>query len=227
MTEAECDALLLASLADGRLSRGERQVLASLCDASEKEDAGDALRERAFALVRSRVAETGDPTLIDWLESVIRSTRRLPAAIRTSRAEAFFSPGEECPGAIERLLRGAALTLDICVFTITDDRLTGAILDAHRRGTQVRILTDDAKAEDLGSDVDRLIRAGIGVRVDRSPFHMHHKFALADGRTLLTGSYNWTRGACRDNEENLIVTDEPRLIDAFSRAFDGLWTRLA
>ena len=85
----------------------------------------------------------------------------------------------------------------------------------------MRIITDDAKADDLGSDIDRLGRPGIAVRVDRSPFHMHHKFAIVDGATLLTGSYNWTRGAARDNEENLIVTDEPRLVSAFASTFDG------
>ncbi len=70
-------------------------------------------------------------------------------------------------------------------------------------------------------------RAGIPLRVDRSPFHMHHKFLVVDGQTLLTGSYNWTRGAARDNEENLIVTGEPRLVSAFAAAFDRLWERLS
>ena len=56
----------------------------------------------------------------------------------------------------------------------------------------------------------------MAVRVDRSPYHMHHKFAILDAATLLTGSYNWTRGAARDNEENLIVTDEPRIVNPFA-----------
>jgi cardiolipin hydrolase len=63
--------------------------------------------------------------------------------------------------------------------------------------------------------------------VDRSPYHMHHKFAILDGATLLTGSYNWTRGAARDNEENLIVTDEPRLVNPFALTFEHLWAKLA
>ena len=141
-------------------------------------------------------------------------------------AEAYFSPGDDCPRAIGRLLASARRTADICVFTITDDRLSDAILDAHRRGVAVRIITDDAKAEDLGSDVGRFERAGIPMRVDRSPFHMHHKFAILDGATLLTGSYNWTRGAARDNEENLIVTDDPRLVAPFAATFDRLWEKL-
>ncbi len=90
----------------------------------------------------------------------------------------------------------------------------------------MRIITDDAKAEDLGSDVERFERAGIPTRVDRSPYHMHHKFAILDGASMLTGSYNWTRGAARDNEENLIVTTEPRLLAPFRATFDRLWAKL-
>lgn len=120
----------------------------------------------------------------------------------------------------------ARKTADVCVFTITDDRLADALLDAHRRAVAVRIITDDSKAEDLGSDVDRLGRAGIAVRVDRSPYHMHHKFAILDGSTLMTGSYNWTRGAARDNEENLIVTGDPRLVSPFVTTFERLWEKM-
>ena len=227
MTPQEIDAWLARSLADGRLSRPERQALnafvTSLGPATDLDD----LRRRAFAVARAVPMAPESSGVIDWLEEVVKALRDAPSAAPRVRAESYFSPGDECPRAIDRALAQATRSADICVFTITDDRLADAILDTHRRGVAVRIITDDAKAEDLGSDVDRFDRAGIPLRVDRSPFHMHHKFAILDARTLLTGSYNWTRGAARDNEENLILTDEPRLASAFSAAFDRLWTRLA
>jgi phosphatidylserine/phosphatidylglycerophosphate/cardiolipin synthase-like enzyme len=55
---------------------------------------------------------------------------------------------------------------------------------------------------------------------------MHHKFAIFDGALLLTGSYNWTRGAARDNEENFITTPDRRLIASFTAAFGRLWNSL-
>jgi cardiolipin hydrolase len=116
--------------------------------------------------------------------------------------------------------------VDVCVFTITDDTISRAIYDAHRRGVAIRILTDDDKSGDLGSDVVDLDRAGVAVRVDRTPAHMHHKFAIFDGKVLASGSYNWTRSAASENEENIIVTDHPHLLRAFQAEFDQLWSRL-
>ena len=107
--------------------------------------------------------------------------------------------------------------------TITDDRLTSAILEAHARSVRIRIITDDDKSADLGSDAARFLQAGIALRTDRSRYHMHHKFALFDGALLLNGSYNWTRGAAENNEENFIVTSDRRLVEEFSAAFERLW----
>ncbi|MCB1610410.1 MAG: hypothetical protein KDI60_01280, partial [Xanthomonadales bacterium] len=57
--------------------------------------------------------------------------------------------------------------------------------------------------------------------------HMHHKFALFDGRWLLNGSFNWTRSASRANDENLVVTNDPKQLRLFGAQFEGLWERLA
>lgn len=145
---------------------------------------------------------------------------------KTAVNHAYFSPGTACLNAILSGIDSARSSLKICVFTISDDRITQAIRQAHRRGVQVRILTDNEKLFDRGSDIRELTAAGIPVRVDESPNHMHHKFALLDNHTLLTGSYNWTRSAALYNHENLLVTNQKSLVQDFSREFDRLWQEL-
>lgn len=140
---------------------------------------------------------------------------------------AFFSPGDECLKEIVRQFRNCRRTADLCVFTITDDRIANQILDAHGRGVRMRIVTDNLKAFDRGSDIARFQEAGIPLRIDATDAHMHHKFAIFDGVRLLNGSYNWTRSAALENEENIIVTDDPSLITAFSRQFESIWNNLA
>lgn len=140
---------------------------------------------------------------------------------------AFFSPGPDCLGHLVNRFLAARSTVDVCVFTITDDRISRAMLDARRRGVTVRVVSDDSKAGDLGSDIGRFREAGIEVRIDRSPFHMHHKFAIFDGTRLVNGSYNWTRGAADSNEENIIDTGDANLVRAFAAEFEALWAKFA
>ena len=52
------------------------------------------------------------------------------------------------------------------------------------------------------------------------------EFAVFDRRILLTGSYNWTRSAARENWENILVSDAQRLVNPFSEHFDAQWQRL-
>ena len=188
--------------------------------AEEANGHAKAAEARAAAAIE-RAAVTAPPAT-----SVAAAPAAADGAPATT-AEVSFSPGEACLQTIRAQVSRARRSIDVCVFTITDDRIAAAILDAHRRGVEVRVITDNDKSLDEGSDVDRLARAGVPVRKDMTECHMHHKFAVFDGRLMLTGSYNWTRSAARYNEENLIVSGDPRLVGPFAREFEALWSKLA
>ncbi|MBJ6118119.1 DUF1669 domain-containing protein [Pontibacter sp. BT310] len=139
---------------------------------------------------------------------------------------AYFSPGTECLNAILDSINNAEYSLKICVFTISDDRITAAIIKAHQEGVQVRLLTDNEKLFDKGSDIRELAAAGIETRVDVTQYHMHHKFAIIDNEALLTGSYNWTRSAANYNHENLLVTNQRDIVTSYLLEFDKLWDEM-
>jgi len=237
------DDILAKTLADRTLSRGERQALSQLLGDLEVDDAArTTIRARAFLAAQEAVDDPRARAVVDWLEDVFKVIDRggrgpgtasagagagAGGAASGTVAEAHFSPGPSCLNRVIGLLRAAARTADLCIFTIADDRITRAIREAHGRRVRVRIVTDNDKMNDLGSDVDELARAGIPVAIDRSSFHMHHKFAVFDGRLLLTGSYNWTRQAAESNEENVVVTDDPRLVAPFVKEFERLFAKLA
>lgn len=134
-----------------------------------------------------------------------------------------FSPGDDCLEVIRDEFARARKKVDVCVFTITDDRIRAAMLDAKRRGVAIRVISDNDKSMDEGSDVEPLRRAGVEVRVDRTEAHMHHKFAVYDGARVLTGSYNWTRSAANYNQENVVVTPDPVVVERFAHEFERLW----
>ena len=222
----EFDALdrsLRESAQDFTLDAGEKLELREL---GQQLDAGRIrfLRNRAFDIARDAMRGEPGATLevLRWLEQVVKT---LDAADQAAPvvSSAYFSPGDTCLRRLCDLMRGCRDTLDICVFTIADDRLTEAILDCHARGVQVRVVSDNDKQHDSGSDIDRLRALGVQVRVDDAPSHMHHKFALFDGRVLANGSFNWTRSATRDNDENLVVSDDANLVRVFGLQFGKLW----
>jgi len=219
VNDQELADVLRLSWQDHRLSRGERKALAQLVD-------GDAalvgrMRAIAFGVAKEHAHIDG---VLEWLEGVVRATSdEVVAPHHDAHADVVFAPHQDVCGLVVRAFDGAHEQVDVCVFTITDDRIATAMLAAHRRGVKIRVISDDLKSGDLGSDIGRFAHAGMKVRVDRSEAHMHHKFAIFDNRLLLNGSYNWTRSAGTENRENCVVSTDPKLIAAFAAELQRVW----
>ena len=52
---------------------------------------------------------------------------------------------------------------------------------------------------------------------------LHHKFAVIDNKTVITGSFNWSPSAAHTNDETLLVIHSPQLAKHFTREMDRLW----
>lgn len=220
-------AQLQQALADQHLSDAERLAFTdALRQAQPPEDGLRRLRNLAFDMARERLTADDPPQVLRWLQAVMRALDAARASDGGAPTRACFSPGEACLRTIVSHLAQSRSSADLCVFTLSDDRIAREVLAAHRRGVAVRLLTDNSKEFDVGSDVAALRAGGIPVVVDRTDAHMHHKFAIFDCVWLLNGSYNWTRSACYHNEENLVVSNEPALVRQFQGVFDRLWSKL-
>jgi cardiolipin hydrolase len=65
-------------------------------------------------------------------------------------------------------LNKAQKSLKICVFNFTNNDLAAAVLDRHKKGVNVRIITDDECMENLGSDIRHLAENGVPCRTDNA-----------------------------------------------------------
>lgn len=227
MDFAALDGVLRDSVADLSLDGEEKFELREL-GAALPADRVRYLRNRAFDIARELMLAQPQRTLdaLRWLEQVVK-TPDVVAAAPGVVSSAYFAPGDACLRKLRELCRGARRSVEICVYTISDDRLSEEILACHKRGIAVRVISDNDKKFDEGSDVLRLRELGVPVRIDDTPFHMHHKFAVFDGRVLANGSFNWTRSATTSNEENLVVTDDANLLRCFAGQFEALWAKFA
>ena len=67
--------------------------------------------------------------------------------------DAFFFPNEKNIDKLVLYLTKATKSLKVCVFNLTNDKLANALDAAHKRGVQVRIISDDECMTNQGSDV--------------------------------------------------------------------------
>lgn len=180
------------------------------------------LRYRLFNEARKLdVASNGQQALF-WLQNCFELIDEYMFRMH----KVFFSPGTDILESISDLLIQAQKTLDLCVFTITDERLATSILDCFQRGIQVRLITDDEKLYDNGSAIKDLKNAGIPVKIDHSRYHMHHKFGIIDSRIVFTGSFNWTYTASKHNQENMLVTTNYDIVDQYTKQYEQLWKEM-
>lgn len=184
----------------------------------------DFLRSQIFDIAREYQDQLSKASLINWIEETNKLT--LLSQEPANTAVAYFSPGQACKSAIITQLRAAISSIKICVFTVSDNDIAVEILSAHHRGISVKILTDNDKSFDRGSDIEMLHNNNVSIKIDRTEYHMHHKFCIIDKKTLLTGSYNWTRSAADRNQENILVTQNPLLVKSFLGEFEKLSDQL-
>lgn len=62
----------------------------------------------------------------------------------------------------------------------------------------------------------------VGVPVLGSTDKLHHKFAVIDGQTVITGSQNWSNAGNRENDENVLVIQSPVVAAHFEREIERL-----
>ena len=60
----------------------------------------------------------------------------------------------------------AKKSIDLAIFSFTNDDLANALIEAHERGVVVRIVTDDEAMKGKGADTQRMADAGIECRTD-------------------------------------------------------------
>ena len=149
----------------------------------------------------------------------------LQVAPALGEPDVYFSPNG---GIRDRLLRAINLTkasIDLAIFDFTSGELAGALLAARERGVAIRVVADARQAQGKHSEIPLLLERGVKVRLARGNARgiMHHKFAIFDGRLLVTGSYNWTDSAERFNHENAIILDDPVVIGRYQVSFERLY----
>jgi phosphatidylserine/phosphatidylglycerophosphate/cardiolipin synthase-like enzyme len=145
-----------------------------------------------------------------------------------AEVQVFFSPRGGADEALTSLARSARMYLDAACYTFSLESVANELVAAHDRGVRVRVILDRGQGAQAWSQGEKLLAAGVPVLVNTHSGLMHDKFLVADGASIATGSFNWTKAAIERNDENLVVfTGEPKVAGAFAVQFESMWTDTA
>ena len=106
----------------------------------------------------------------------------------------------------------------IAMAWFTSAELFNALLSCLKRNVKVELVLLDNAINFMyySPDFNEFINAGGLLRIaDSSVGFMHHKFCVIDNKIAITGSYNWTYYAETRNVENIIITDNPEIVNLY------------
>ena len=117
----------------------------------------------------------------------------------------YFSPKGGCTDAVVAEINRARQTILIQAYSFTSTPIAKALVEAHQRGVQITVVLDKSNLTGQYSSADFVLHASIPTYIDDQHAIAHNKIMLIDGRTIITGSFNFTKQAESSNAENLLV----------------------
>lgn len=131
---------------------------------------------------------------------------------------AYFSPLGGCTAAIIDALAAAKKTVLVQAYSFTSAPIAKALVDAHKRGVDVQVILDKSQRTERYTSATFLANEGVPTYIDEKHKIAHNKVMIIDGRTLITGSFNFTKSAEEGNAENLLVINNcPELAQRYAQ----------
>jgi phosphatidylserine/phosphatidylglycerophosphate/cardiolipin synthase-like enzyme len=132
-----------------------------------------------------------------------------------------FSPDGGCTDAVVSALNQAKQTVLVQAYSFTSAPIAKALVDAHKRGVTIKVILDKSNLTEKYTDADFLAHAGIPVLIDAAHAIAHNKVMVIDGETVITGSFNFTKGAEERNAENLLIIKDAALASYYAENWES------
>ena len=132
-----------------------------------------------------------------------------------------FSPQDGCAEVIITTLKASAeKSVSFMAFSFTHNGIGNALLEKAKAGTKVQGVFETTGSQTPFSEYTRMKKAGLEVYTDGNPWVMHHKVMIVDDRLVIAGSFNFSANADKDNDENLLIFDDPSIAKLFTAEYD-------
>lgn len=137
------------------------------------------------------------------------------------QVENYFSPVDNVMDKLVSYVQGAQKSIRFMIFTYTDTDLANAMIARNQAGVDTEGVIENRGASE-GAMVP-LFCAKVPVKVDGNKYTMHHKIIVIDESTVITGSFNFTKSADQENDDNVLVIHNSDLAKLYLQEFDRVW----
>ncbi len=133
--------------------------------------------------------------------------------------------------AVHRELQRAQQSIHIVAFEMkyyedyldsNQNKIVKALVDAHERGVDVRVIVDQYSKENNAYEFLR--EEGIQIRYDSEDVTTHSKLIIIDGKVVILGSTNFSYYGLEKNHEANILVDAENVAEYFEGYFEELWS---
>lgn len=139
----------------------------------------------------------------------------------------YFSPKSNTyEKAIKNLVQSAQNYIYIPIFYLTHKPLAYELIQAHKRGVEIKVILDASAARNKYSIHEKLRQQGILVKVENFGGKMHNKSMIVDDKYIVSGSMNFTKAGNKKNDENTLVIHNPTLAKQYKTYFLSLWNQI-
>ncbi len=132
-------------------------------------------------------------------------TNRHYVEIEGTPVNVYFSPEDRIERILIKRLRKARHSVYFMAYAFTSGPLADELIQLHKKGVSVGGIFEKSGTAARQTQYVKLKLEGVPVYLDRNPDSMHHKVIIIDEETVITGSYNFSRGADRKNDENILI----------------------
>jgi phosphatidylserine/phosphatidylglycerophosphate/cardiolipin synthase-like enzyme len=135
------------------------------------------------------------------------------------RIENYFAAEDRVASHIIDKLGQAQKKIHFLAFSFTHDGIGAAMLARKQAGVELQGVFETTGSNTPFSEYTRLKQAGAEVYQDGNPYVMHHKIILLDDHITMFGSFNFSDNADKDNDENLLIVDDPDFTAQFEQEY--------
>jgi phosphatidylserine/phosphatidylglycerophosphate/cardiolipin synthase-like enzyme len=143
--------------------------------------------------------------LILELENQFSPKDQASVVSTSASIQVVFSPHRGATDAIIAAIREARVSILVSAYSFTSKPLAEALLDAKKRDVKVRIILDKSQMSQQYSSATFFINQNFEIRIDIKHTIYHNKVMIIDDKTVVTGSFNFTKAAETKNAENVII----------------------